>query len=259
MARATSSGVISFGLVSIPVKMYVACSEEKVSFNMITPTGNRVKQKLVDEVTGEEVSRDTCSKGFEHTKGQYVTFTPAEIKAMEAVKSEQMEIAEFVPLSTVDFLQVEKSYYIGPDKGGAKPYRLLAKVLKDQDRVAVARWSTRGKEQLVLIREYQGGLVLHQMYYHNEQRDFNEVCGDDVVISGDELSMAAKLVKFKASERFAAQNYSDAYVQRVKDAVQAKLEGKEISVEAPVAAAPVSNLMDALKASLEAMETKGSA
>lgn len=253
-ARSVNSCVVSFGLVSIPVKLYVACSSESVSFNMITPGGHKVKQVLRDSETGEEVERDTCSKGYEYAKGQYVTFTPDEIKSLDAVRSNMMEIAEFVPLDTVDLVQVEKSYYMGPDKGGAKAYRLLAKALKDQNQVAVARWHAKGKEQLILIREYQGGLILHQMYYHNEQRSFTEICGDDVAVSDAELGMAAKLLKFKTAKAFKPEKYTDSYTARVLEAVQAKVEGREVVITAPAAAAPVADLMEALMASLEAMK-----
>lgn len=250
MARAVTSGTISFGLVSIPVKLYVACSSEGVSFNMITPSGHRVKQKLTDAETGDEVEREVCLKGYEYEKNKFVTFTPDEIKSFDAVKSDMMEISEFVPGSTVDLLQVEKTYYLGPDKGGAKSYRLLARAMKDSDRVAVAKWSARGKEQLVLIREYEGGLVLHQMYYQNEVRSFTEVCGDDVELSADELALAAKLVKHLAGKKFQPSKFTDEYAERIKAAVQAKVEGREVTFTAPAAASNVVDLLDALKASL---------
>src|SRR3989304_2130269 len=170
MPRATASGTVSFGLVSIPCKFYTACSSESVQFKMITPKGNKVKQKIFDAVTDEEVERNACLKGYEHVKDQFVTFTSEELEALESERNNLIDINEFVPLASVDLLAVEKSYYLGADKGGDKGYLLLAKTLETTGKVAVGRWDARGKEQLVILRPYNGGLLLHQMFYTNEVR-----------------------------------------------------------------------------------------
>ncbi|HEY1537484.1 MAG TPA: Ku protein, partial [Polyangiaceae bacterium] len=177
-ARATSSGTISFGLVSIPVKFYTAASSEQASFNMLhKKCGGRVKQQYICPTDNNEiVERTEMVKGYEYARGQYVTFTDDEIKALEAERSNSIEIAEFVPLSSVDFVSVEKTYYLGPDKGGDKAYRLLSESMTRKEMVAVGRWASRGKEQLVLIRPYgKDGIILHQLYYATEVRAFDEI------------------------------------------------------------------------------------
>ncbi|MEO8183418.1 MAG: Ku protein, partial [Deltaproteobacteria bacterium] len=175
-ARALSSATISFGLVAIPVKLFTATSSQQVSFNMLEPqTKSRVQQQYILPATGEVVNLGTLVKGYEYAKGQYVVFDDAELKALEAERSNSIDIVEFVPLSSVDLLSVEKSYYLGPDKGGDKAYHLLTEAMTHTKKVAVGRWAARGKEQLVLIRPYKTGLILHQMFYANEVRAFDEV------------------------------------------------------------------------------------
>jgi DNA end-binding protein Ku len=257
MARAVSSATLSFGLVSIPVKLYVAASAEPVSFNMITPDGNRVKQKLVDSISGEEVQRDLCNKGYEWAKDQFVVFTAAEIKALEAEKSEAMEIKEFIPAEAFDPLMVEKSYYLGADKGGDKGYVLLSRTMKETGKVAVARWNSRGREHLIIVRPYQNGLVLHQMFYANEVRDFAEVGKTGNVNFHDiEVDMAAKLVTALSTDCYEPSKYEDGFVTRVKTAVDQKANGQEVSVAPSPVKSNVVDLMAALKASLEASAKK---
>ncbi len=259
MARAVSSATITFGLVSIPVKLYVSASSESVSFNQITPAGNRVKQKLVDSVTGDEVERDTLLKGYEHSKGEYVVFKPEEIKALEAEKSPVMSITEFVPLTSVDLLGVEKSYYLGPDKGGDSPYALLSSTLDKTSTVAVARWANRGKEQLVVIRSYKGGLVLHQMFYSNEVRPFEDVMEKVAKIVPDpaEVELSEMLVKKLRKDGFDPSKYQDEYSVRVLEAVAQKVKGEAVTtIKTAAGPAKTSNLAAALKASLEAMESQ---
>lgn len=256
--RASGSGTISFGMVSIPVKMYTAQSSKSVSFNQLTPAGNRTKQFLRDAVTGDEVERADLLKGYEFAKGQYVSFTPAEIKALEVESDKILDIKEFVDLASVDLLAVEKTYYLAPDKGGDKGFSLLARVLKEQDKAAVAQWCVRGKEHLVLLRAYRGGLVLHQMYYADEVRDYDDVeFAREVVVSDVEVDLAGKLVGMLDSGAFDPSQYEDSFRARVEQAVELKMAGQEVVAPASSAAAPVGDLLKALEASLGASATPG--
>jgi DNA end-binding protein Ku len=252
--RSIGSAVITFGLVSVPVKFYTACASESVSFNMLTPKGNRIKQKLVDSVTGEEVTHADCDKGYEVAKDEFVRITKDELKALEAeCEAKTVDITEFVEASSVDPLYVEKSYYLGPDKGAEKGYVLLAEVMATKNRVAVAQWNARGKENLVVIAPYKGGLVLHQMYYASEVRPFDEIkVATKSPISAPEREMAGKLLDSLTTEKFDPSKYKDHYVERVKKAIEDKVTSgsiKTATVEVPKAS--VLDLMAVLKASLE--------
>jgi len=255
-ARATSSGTISFGLVSIPVKFYTAAASEQASFNMLhKKCGGRVKQQYICPTDNNEVvERTDMMKGYEYARGQYVTFSDDELKALEAERSNSIEIAEFVPIASVDFVSVEKTYYLGPDKGGDKAYRLLSESMNKKERVAVGRWASRGKEQLVLIRPYgKDGIVLHQLYYATEVRAFDEIdTGATFKFSDKEHELAEKLIEQLSSDTFEPEKYSDSYSERVEAAVQQKVEGKEITVAPEAPKAQIIDLFEALKKSLSA-------
>src|SRR6266403_6039386 len=190
------SGTISFGLVSIPVKLYTAASAGGVSFKQLhAKCGNRLRQQMFCPVDNEVVDRSQIVKGYEFQKDQYVRFTDEEIKSLEGEASRVIEIAEFVPLSTVDPIYFEKTYYLGPDKGGDKPYRLLADAMTKMERVALAKYVMRGKESLVLIRPAQHGLLLHTMYFADEVREFGEIdTGETAQITAGELELAVWLI-----------------------------------------------------------------
>lgn len=251
-ARATASGTISFGLVSIPVKFFTAASSEQVRFNMLHPkSGGRLKQQLYSPVDDEIVDRKDTVKGYEYAKGQYVQFTDEEIKALETTRSSSIDIIEFVPLDLVDFVHVEKSYYLGPDKGGDKAYRLLNKSMTSKGKVAIGRWAARGKEQLILIRPYKNGLILHQLYYANEVRKFADIdLGAEYDFSEKELDLAEKLIDQLAVDEFAPEKFSDEYADRVRAAVDEKVAGKEITVAPEAPKAQIIDLFEALKKSL---------
>ncbi len=247
------SGNISFGLVSIPIKMFSAASSGGVSFNQIhQKCGGRVKQQLICPTCNEVVERSSLVKGYEFAKDQYVQFTDEELKALEGEASKMIDIAEFVPLDQVDPIYFDKTYYLGPDKGGEKAYRLLADAMKDSGRVALAKFVMRGKENLVAIRASQKGLMLHTMYFADELRDFGEVDkGEDAKLKPGESELAQRLVNELSSEAFKAEKYADEYQSRVLGAVEAKVEGKEVTSLAPQAQrTQVIDLMDALKQSL---------
>src|SRR5436190_10318611 len=175
-ARSIGSGTISFGLVSIPIKLYTATSANAVGFNMLHKVcGGRLKQQLLCPIDNVVVERSDTVRGFEYARDQYVKFTDEELKSLEAARTDQLELVEFVPADTVDFIYIEKTYYLGPDKGGDRAYRLLAESLERANRLAVGRFAQRGKDNLVLVRAYKKGLVLHEAYYADEVRTFEDV------------------------------------------------------------------------------------
>lgn len=254
--RATSTGTITFGLVAVPVKFYLAASSEQVRFNMLTADGHRVKQRLVDAETEVEVKREECNSGYEYMKGQYVVFTADELKSLqESAGDKTIDIKEFVDATSFDFVQVEKSYYLGPDKGGDKGYRLLSLTMKKLGKVAVGQWTTKGKVQLVVIRPYGDGLIAHQMYYANEVRDFSEIEAAKLEMHDAELDMAAMLVEKLSTGTFDPSKYEDAYTKRVRDAVEAKAQNQEIATVAEAPKTQILDLFAALKASLEPGKT----
>jgi DNA end-binding protein Ku len=252
-AHSIGSANISFGLVSIPIKMFTAASAGGVSFNQIHPKcGGRVKQQLICPTCNEVVDRSALVKGYEFSKDQFVQFTDDELKTLEGEASRMIDIAEFVPLDQVDPIYFEKTYYIGPDKGGEKAYRLLADTMKQSNRVALAKYVMRGKENLVLIRAANNGLMLHTMYFADEIRDFSEVDkGENAKLKPGEMELAQRLVNELATDQFKPEQYADEYRTRVLEAVEQKVEGKQVTSLAPQAQrAQVIDLMDALKQSL---------
>jgi len=256
------SGNISFGLVSIPIKMFSSSSAGGISFNQLhQKCGGRIRQQQICPTCNEVVERSALVKGYEFAKDQYVQFTEEELKAVEGEASKMIDIAEFVPLDQVDPIYFEKTYYLGPDKGGEKAYRLLSDAMKDSGLVALAKFVMRGKENLVLIRPAQKGLMLHTMYFADEIRDFGDVDkGEDAKLKPGEMDLAQRLVQELTSETFAPEKYSDEYRMRVLEVVEAKVEGKEVTSLAPQAQrTQVIDLMDALKQSLGKRGTGGSA
>lgn len=253
-ARAISSGTISFGLVSIPIKLYTAASSGGVAFNFLhNRCGSRMKQQQFCPVCEEVVQRSDLVRGYEFAKNQYVRFENDELKTLEEETSRVIELEEFVPLEKVDPVYFEKTYYLGPDKGGEKAYRLLADAMTESNRVGLAKYVMRGKEALVLIRAVQGGLMLHTMYYADEVRDFDDIDrGQTVTLKDGELDLAVRLIDELVSKEFHPENYQDEYRARVLHLVEQKVEGKEVTaLEPQVRQSQVVDLMEALKASLE--------
>ena len=251
--RSIGSGAISFGLVSIPVNLYVATSSESPSFNLLhTKCGSRIKQQRFCPVCKEVVERQELVKGYEVEKNQYVRLTDDELKALEGEASEAIEIFEFVPLAKVDPIYFEKSYYLGPDKGGEKAYRLLADSMVQAGKVALAKFVMRGKENLVIVRPAQKGLVMHTMYFYNEVRNFDEIGkGETAKISSSETKLATRLIDELSNDAFEPEKYEDEYAQRVLDLVKKKAEGEEVTVSlTPPQQGKVIDLMEALKRSL---------
>lgn len=254
-ARPFASGMISFGLVSIPVKLYsTGESAAGIQLNMLhKKCGSRVKQQYYCPVDNEVVGREDIVKGYEYSKNQYVLFTEEELKALTPEPTNAVEITEFVPLDRVDPVYYEKSYYLGPDKGGDRPYLLLAEAMKRTGRAALARYSARGKDQFVLLRPYETGLVMQQLRYADELRSFDEVPVGVAEVKEPEIKLAIQLIEQIASDTFKPEEYEDKQRQQVRSLIERKVQGEEITaapVEAPKA--QVIDLMAALKASLAA-------
>ena len=251
--RPIGSGAISFGLVSIPVKLYVAASSEAPSFNLLhAKCGNRIRQQRFCPACNAVVERDDLIRGYEFSKDQYVRISDEELKALEGEASEAIQIAEFVPLAKVDPVYFERSYYLGPDKGGEKAYRLLADTMTQVGKVALATFVLRGKENLVIVRSAQNGLMMHTMYFANEVRSFDEIPkGESAKISSTENELAVRLIQELSSEQFEPEKYGDEYAQRVMNLVSKKAEGQEITLAQPQPQrGQVIDLMAALKGSL---------
>jgi len=251
--HAIGSGTISFGLVSIPVKMYTAAASASVSFNLLHATcGSRIKQQTFCPQCNEPIERGALVKGHEFAKDQYVRVADDELKALEGDASKTIDIAEFVPLEKVDPVYFEKAYYLGPDKGGEKAYRLLTDAMAKSGRVAVATFVMRGKESLVLIRPSNDGLMLHTMFFADEVRSFGEIDkGASAKIRDGEMDLAQQLIDGLSNDDFKPESYEDTYRLRVLQLIESKVEGKEITVASPEAPrAQVIDLMEALKESL---------
>jgi DNA end-binding protein Ku len=250
--------MISFGLVSIPVKLYsTGESAAGVQLNMLHgKCGSRLKQQYFCPVDNEVVGREDIVKGYEYSKGQYVLFTEEELKALIPEPTNAVEITEFVPLDQVDPVYYEKSWYLGPDKGGDRPYLLLAEAMKRTGRAALARYSARGKDQFVLLRPFENGLIMQQLRYSDELRSFSEVPVGSADVKEPELKLAIQLIEQIATDEFHPEEYEDKQRMQVRALIERKVQGEEIKaapVEAPKA--QVIDLMAALKASLAATGT----
>ncbi len=262
MPRAIGTGQIAFGLVSIPVKLFSAAeSSEKISFNMLHKyCGNRVQQQLFCAKDERTIERSEVVKGYEFARGQYVLFNEDELKAMEEKATQQIEITEFVKSDLIDPIYFSKPYYLGPDKGGSRPYTLLARALQETGRWAVAKYAARGKGYIVVIRPLGKGLVMQQLYYPNEIRAIDELDLGDAEVKENELKMAIQLAEMSASDEFHPEQYRDEVAERVRGLIQKKIEGEEITAatsEEP--RAQVIDLMEALRRSLGAAPAKPAA
>lgn len=257
-ARPIATLTVSFGLVSIPVKLYSATEASRaISFNLLHKAcGSRLKQQYVCVKEEVIVPREDMVKGYEFEKDQYVQFTPEELKLLEEAGTHTADIAEFVPIEAIDPVYFDKAYYLAPDKGGAKPYALLARALRESKRCALGRWAARGKQYIVMIRPggvgNEDGLVMQQLLYAGEVRSIKELEIPDTEVKDAELKLAQQLIEQQASEKFDPSTYTDEVRARVEAAVQKKVEGQEITmVDAPEGGAEVIDLMEALRASLE--------
>jgi DNA end-binding protein Ku len=258
-ARSIGSLTVSFGLVAIPVKLYTATqSGNAISFNLLHKTcGSRLKQQYICQKEGVVVERDDMVKGYEFAKDQYVRFTPEEIKALEEVGTHSVEISEFVPIESVDPVYYDKTYYLAPDKGAAKPYALLTEALRQSGRCGVGHWAARGKGYIVILRPIGEVLAMQQLHYATDVRRASEVEVPKPDVKPAELKLAQQLIEQQTNERFDPDAYKDEVRTRIQAAVEKKVEGQEISVAetAPAGDGKVIDLMEALRASLQKSES----
>lgn len=256
VARSLASLTISFGLVSIPVKLFSATqASAAISFNLIhAKCGSRLRQQYICIKEEVVVEREEMVKGYEFAKDQYVTFTAEELKALEEESTGTVEITEFVPDEKIDAIYYDKAYFLAPDKGGAKPYALLSEGMRSTGRCALARWAARGKQYLVQIRPVQDGLIMQQLLYADEVRSIKDIEIQEATVKDAELKLAVQLIEQISEDEFNPKQYEDDVRKRIEAAVEKKISGKEISVspEAPTGkgGAQVIDLMEALRASL---------
>jgi DNA end-binding protein Ku len=258
-ARPIASGTVSFGLVSIPVKLYSAGNASSaISFNLLhSKCGSRLKQQYIcPKDNSEIVPREDMVKGYEFAKDRYVTFKEEELKALEEQSTQTIEVVEFVPIQKVDPVYFDKTYYLGPDKGGAKAYKLLSEVMKATGRVALAKYAARGKQYLVMLRPADGGLVMQQLLYADEVRPFSEVPIEQADVAPKELDLAKMLVEQRATDKFQPETYEDDVKKRIQAQLERKIAGQEIQVAPAEPGAQIIDLMEALKASLAGKPAK---
>jgi DNA end-binding protein Ku len=260
-ARSIASATISFGLVSVPVNLFsTAESSASISFNMLDKkTGTRLKQQYVSTDTNPRVvEKDDIVKGYEVAKNNYVVFSPEELKALDEKATNSIDIVEFVPLDRVDRIYLDKAYFLGPDKGGDRAYRLLSQALEETGYAALGQYAARGRQNLVLVRPMNGVLVMEQLHYANELRSAAEVPLEDVAVKPAELTLAKQLIEQTATDEFKPEKYHDQVRERVREAIQQKVDGQEITAEPQAQPqTKIIDLMEALKASLGRAEKAG--
>lgn len=261
-ARAIGSATIAFGLVSIPVKVYASTdSGQAIRFHHINPdTGARVRQQLVDGSTGDVVERKELVKGYEVADDQYVLFTKDELKSAEVEATRSIDINEFVPITSVDPMYFDTPYYLGPGKGGSRAYALLRESLHGSGLGAIGQYAARGKQQIVMLRADDTGLVMQRLHYADEVRSWDEIpAGDDVKLKKQELELAKKIVEMGTVDAFDPSQYEDQVRAKLLEMIEAKQQGKVVS--APTEDKPQSqviDLMEALKKSLDGKKNKSS-
>lgn len=256
-AKSIATANISFGLVSVPVQVYSSAeSKSSVSFNMLhKKCGSRLKQQYIcPKDNNEVVTREDTVKGYEFAKDQYVILSAEELKALEEKATSTIDVVEFVPLDKVDREYLEKVYYLGPDKGGDRAYRLLAAALKDTGKAALGQYAARGQQHLVLLRPLNGVIVMEQLHYADEVRPTTEVPVPDGDVKPTELALAKQLIEQTSNDNFEPGKYKDTVRERVLQQIEQKVAGQEITTaEAPIqAGGKIIDLMEALKASLAA-------
>jgi len=252
-ARSIASLSLSFGLVSIPVKLYSATeSSSGVSFNLLHTCGSRVKQQYLCLKENVVVERADMVKGYEFEKDRYVMFKPDELKTLENAARHTIDIVAFIPLSAVDPIYYDKAYFLAPDKRGAKPYGLLLEAMRESGRCALARWAWKGKEYVVQVRANDDGIVLQQLLYADEVRSMKDLDIEKVDVQKAELNLALQLISQIAAEDYDPAAFIDEEKQRILGAIDQKIAGNEIAESAAPepASGQIIDLMEALRASL---------
>lgn len=251
-ARPMATATISFGLVSIPCKLFPTVDNTNaVRFNYLSKDGSRLRQQYIRASDGEIVERQDRVQGYEFAKGQYVTFTADELKALNVFATNAIDIDEFIPLADVERLYIERVYYLGPDKGAGRSYHLLRAALDKTGRAALARYAARGKSYLVLIRPMGEALVMEQLKHADELRMVDEVPLDVCDVNDGELDLAVQIIGQRTNDKFEPENYKDEVKSRVLELIQQKIDGQDISVapeEKPEA--KIIDLMEALRQSV---------
>lgn len=244
------SGYLTFGLISMPVRLYSGARSTRISFHMLHRKDlTRVKQQLYCPNDNEVISRDEIVKGYEYRKGEYIVVDPSEIKKIEPKTAKAMEILEFVKQDEIDPVYFESSYYMAPDEAGRKPYALLQRAMKETGFVAVAKLAMHNREYTVFLRTYENGLMLHTMYYQEEIREAPSV-SDHVEIKESEVKVAHQLIQALASD-WDPSKYHDVFEDNLKTLIKAKMEGGEVTaIEKPAKPAAPADLMEALRRSL---------
>src|SRR5580704_13871662 len=257
MAASVWSGHLTFGLISMPVRLFSCARSSGISFNMLHRTDkSRLKQQYICQAEGVVVDRADMVKGYEFRKDEYIIIEPDEIKKIEPQTAKTMEILEFVKESEVDPVYFESSYYMMPEEAGRRPYALLTKALEESEYVAIAKITMHNREYTVFLRPTQGGMMLHTMYYADEVKKVEGFGPPDVELKDAEVKVAHQLIEALAAE-WDPEKYKDSFQENLKQLIETKLEGGEVAaVEKPKKLAPVVDLMAALKQSLAQMEGK---
>ncbi len=253
-ARSIASLTLSFGMVSIPVKLYSATeSSASVRFNLLAKDGSRVKQQYVSEKDQAVVPRAEMVKGYEFEKDRFVLFTPEELKALEEGTSHSIDIVSFIPAKAVDPIFYDKAYFLAPDKRGGKPYALLMEAMRKSGRCALAKWSWKAKQYVVQVRPAEDGLILQQLLYADEVRSQKDLDIEPVTVSATELQLALQLIDQISEDSYDPAQYEDEEKKRVLAAIDEKISGKQIVASAhneEPSTGQVIDLMDALRASI---------
>ena len=255
MPSSVWTGYLTFGLISMPVRLFSGARGERVSFHMLHRDDmTRVKQQLVCPNEDKVISRDEIVKGFEYRKGEYVVVEPEEIKRIEPKTAKAMEILEFVKSAEVDPIYFETSYYLQPEEAGRRPYALLSKALEETEYLAIAKLTMHNREYTVILRPYRNGMMLHTMYYKDEVRELDNFGAPDVELKDAEVKVAHQLIEALAA-KFEPEKFHDTFQDNLKALIKARLEGEDVTeIEKPKKLAPVVDLMSALKQSLAQME-----
>ncbi|HEX3741030.1 MAG TPA: Ku protein [Terriglobales bacterium] len=257
MAASVWSGYLTFGLISIPVRLFSGARSSGISFHQLHRTDlQRVKQQLICPLENKVLERSEIVKGYEYRKNEYVVVEPEEIKQIEPKTAKNMEIIEFVKTTEVDPVYFDSSYYMMPEEAGRRPYALLTKALAESEYVGIAKLTMHNREYTVFLRPHEGGLMLHTMYYEEEVRKVEGFGAPDVELKDAEVKVAHQLIEALAAE-WEPEKFKDDFQENLKNLIQTKLEGGKIAeVEKPKKIAPVVDLMAALKQSLAQMEGK---